>query len=59
MKKNKNLSILIPTYNRPKMLMECLNSIINNIDFEYEIIISDNSNNDNTKNAIKNFKEKS
>lgn len=44
--KNPFLSIVIPTYNRIETLSELLNKLIGfNIDFEYEIIVVDNSSN--------------
>lgn len=46
------ISILIPTYNRPEYLKECINSVLSQKWFnndELEIIISDNSTNNDTK----------
>ncbi|MDD2870856.1 MAG: glycosyltransferase [Candidatus Gracilibacteria bacterium] len=46
------ISILIPTYNRPEYLKECINSVLTQKGFnnnELEIIISDNSTNNDTK----------
>ncbi len=57
------LSIIIPTYNRAKLLVGCLESILmqlNNHDLnkKVEIILSDNASSDNTKDTIKNFSKK-
>lgn len=46
------ISILIPTYNRPEYLKECLDSVLSQVGFkniELEFIVSDNSENDDTK----------
>lgn len=48
------ISIVICTYNRPKLLMSTLQSVIN-LDFDpsrFEIIIVDNGNNDQTKDVF-------
>lgn len=37
------VSILIPTHNRPKLFYRCLNSILNLISGEYEIIVNNDS----------------
>lgn len=50
---SKILSICIPTYNRPKVLLNSINhSSINNYS-DYEIVITDNSNNDETQDMLK------
>ncbi len=50
------LSILIPTYNRAKLLEECLKSVINSYEKDdIEIIVSDNCSNDDTELIIKNY----
>lgn len=49
-KKNVFLSIVIPTYNREELLIECLNSIVKQkLDFDYEIVLVDNNNDFNNK----------
>ena len=53
------LSILIPTFNRERYLANLLNFLkeeIYNLDFDYEIIISDNASTDNTRKVIESFK---
>jgi len=58
---NVKLSIAIPTYNRSEYLDECLNSIYDqkNIDFNnIEILISDNDSSDKTKSIVEKWKKK-
>ena len=54
------LSICIPTYNRAQHLSNCLQSIISMRKpkgFQFEICISDNGTNDNTKEIVHNAKK--
>lgn len=51
----KILTIAIPTYNRSKYLLECLNSIVPQINKNVELIISDNASQDNTKEVIEEY----
>lgn len=58
MKKIPLISILIPAYNRPNYLRECIDSIVAQEWFqedELEIIITDDSTNDESWNIIKEF----
>jgi len=52
------ISIVIPTYNRPELLAKCLDSLLYRIqglsEVDYEVIISDDSPNELTKNFIQN-----
>lgn len=55
------LSICIPTYNRSQHLSNCLQSVISMRKpkgFQFEICISDNGSNDNTKKVVNNAKKK-
>jgi glycosyltransferase involved in cell wall biosynthesis len=55
------LSICIPTYNRAKLLEQCLNNISKSIiGYEefIEVIISDNNSSDNTQAVINSFKNR-
>ncbi|MDC3040572.1 glycosyltransferase family 2 protein [Flavobacteriaceae bacterium] len=55
------LSICIPTYNRSQHLSNCLHSVISMRKpkgFKFEICISDNGSNDNTKEVVNNAKKK-
>lgn len=47
------LSICIPTYNRAKLLSECIKQIILCQSQEIEIVISDNASTDETQDAVK------
>lgn len=59
----RSISIVIPTYNRALILLESLNNYLNilkSVDSSlYEIIIVDNSVNDETENVINSFKPSS
>jgi glycosyltransferase involved in cell wall biosynthesis len=46
------ISIIIPTYNRPDLFRECINSCLFQSLLPYEIIIGDDSSNDDTKKMI-------
>lgn len=55
MKSNPKLSILIPTYNREKFIVNTIESVLNQ-DFEdYEIICSDNSSSDRTYEILQEY----
>ena len=49
---NSSILVLIPTYNRPKFLQEGLDSVLCQTHENYRIIISDDSDNEETKNLI-------
>lgn len=51
---NPKVSVIIPTYNRCKDLMNCIESICNNIYTNIEIIVVDNASSDGTESAVKN-----
>lgn len=51
------ISICIPTYNRPELLMEALNSCLNQTLKPFEIIIGDDSKDNETQEAIRILKE--
>lgn len=56
-----DLSICIPTYNRPNQLPNCLNSIYlakKNCNLEFEVCVSDNGSNYNVKEIINRYKKK-
>ncbi|MEW6558182.1 MAG: glycosyltransferase family 2 protein [Elusimicrobiota bacterium] len=58
---NPILSICIPTYNRSKFLVECLESVLESAkgyENKLEIIISDNASNDETTNVAAKYVEK-
>lgn len=60
-KKFKNiefLSIIIPSYNRFDFLIEVVNSIHENADIPFELIIHDDNSNDGTKESLENLYNK-
>jgi hypothetical protein len=48
MKKNPQFSIVIPTFNGKKLLADCLSSIENQTEKNFEVIVIDNGSNDQT-----------
>jgi glycosyltransferase involved in cell wall biosynthesis len=52
------VTVGVPTYNRSKMLIECLNSLSNQLYKNIEVIISDNNSTDNTYEICKEFVQK-
>ncbi len=52
------VSIIVPVYNGEKDLSTCLNSLINQIYKDIEIIIIDDASTDNTKEIIKKYADK-
>ena len=51
------ISIIIPTYNREKYILNSIQSILNQTFFDIEIIIIDDCSNDNTDKIIKSIKD--
>ena len=51
-------SVLIVTYNHQEYIEECLNSIVNQTELPYEVVISDDSSKDNTWKIIEQYKNK-
>lgn len=52
------ISIVIPTYNAGKFLQECIDSILNQTFTYWELIIVDDGSTDNTKEILKEYKDK-
>ena len=50
------ISVIIPTYNSEKYILDCLNSIFSSTYTNYEVIIVDDGSTDNTINFIKNIR---
>lgn len=48
-------SVIIPTKNRPELLVDAIESVLRQDFFDYELIISDNYNDDRTKAAVETF----
>jgi glycosyltransferase involved in cell wall biosynthesis len=55
---NPFLSICIPAYNQPDLILRCLNSIKSQDYTSYEVIITDDSADDSVSNVIKSFQDK-
>lgn len=58
MKSQYDISFCIPTYNRNKALKRCIHEILKIKNLNYEIIVSDNSEDDSTKRIIEHLKIK-
>jgi glycosyltransferase involved in cell wall biosynthesis len=52
------IQIFIATHNRPKLVLNAINSVLNQDFDSFEVIVSDNSSNDETENLILRFKNK-
>ena len=57
MKKNLNVSIIIPTYNCARLIGRAIESVLNQTYRDFELIIVDDSSTDNTEKIIKKFQE--
>lgn len=55
---SKDISVIIPTYNRPKDLKETLNSLLHHSNYLREILIVDQSEDNKTKNLILSIKKR-
>ncbi len=53
-----SVSICIPTFNRPKNLINCLNSLAVQTNFDFEVCISDNCSDQDIEKLIEPFKKK-
>lgn len=51
------LSICIPTYNRSKLVSDCIKGIISCPSQEIEIVVSDNASTDGTRDAVKKIRD--
>jgi len=54
---NPKVSVIIPTYNRPQLILKAIKSVLNQTYQNFEIIVVDDGPNDETKKAIENLKE--
>ena len=52
------ISIIIPTYNREKLIIRSINSILNQTYHNIEVILVDDGSTDNTKKVISQIKDK-
>jgi glycosyltransferase involved in cell wall biosynthesis len=53
--KDIKISIIMPTYNRAKTIIQAINSIINQSHQNWELLIVDDGSTDNTKNILQNY----
>ncbi len=51
------VSVIIPTYNRAKLLPRAVNSVLNQTFKDFELIIVDDASTDNTEEVVKTFKD--
>lgn len=49
---NSKIQVFLATHNRPEYIMDVIDSVLNQTFVEYELIISDNSNNNLTRNIL-------
>jgi teichuronic acid biosynthesis glycosyltransferase TuaG len=56
--RNKLVSIITPSYNSSKFIVECVNSVISQTFQNWEMIIVDDCSNDNSREIISDFSEK-
>jgi len=52
------VSVCIPSYNRPDLLKRCLDSVLSQTFRDFEVIISDDSTNDEIKELLKTYSDK-
>ena len=58
MKNYPKVSIIIPTYNRPKLFKRAIQSVLKQTYKNFEVIVIDDSTNDETKKIVENFNDK-
>jgi len=58
MKKNSKVSVIIPTYKRPHLIGRAIQSVLNQTYQNFEIVVVDNSPNNETEKAVKEFGNK-
>jgi len=51
-------SIIIPTYNRPHLIIRAIKSVLNQTYQNFEIVVIDDSPNDKTEKVVKSFNDK-
>ena len=56
-KDNPTVSVIIPTYNRARMVGRAIQSVLNQIYQDFELIVADDASTDNTEEVVKSFKD--
>ena len=51
-------SIIVPTYNREKYIIKCIDSVLDQTYDNFEVIIIDDGSTDNTENLVKKYQDK-
>ena len=54
---NSLVSVIIPTYNRARLLAKAIQSVINQTYVNWEILVVDNNSTDETDELVKNFND--
>jgi glycosyltransferase involved in cell wall biosynthesis len=57
-KKNPTVSVILPTYNRAKLIDRAIKSVLGQTYQDFELIIVDDGSNDNTKDVVNSFDDK-
>lgn len=56
---NKKVSVCVVTYNQEKYIEQCLQSLVDQVvDFDYEVLVSDDASSDRTPIIVKGFQER-
>jgi len=52
------VSVILPTYNRSRMISEAIDSVLNQTFKDFELIVVDNYSTDNTESAVQSYRDK-
>lgn len=56
-KESQELSVCIPTYNRPNMIVNAIDSVLAQSFCEFELLVHDNSDNEETENVVRSYRD--